>query len=266
MAVLDGSNDCGIRFICDNYVNDADITLSEGTSNAQFPLKNLNNPLLGKYARIESNDAKIVFDLKQITSIDSFVVLGNPHHTFGMSNVSFKTAPSTDFSTATSYNIPLNAEQNMGYVFLETPVSHRYVEFTFVGTGSYTEIGHILIGSHIYLPQNNLSIGSFAYGYTDLSTISKNQYNQRFVDKRNLVKTLSGTLEACTKEEMDQIDTMYISKGRHEPIFMVTDIGGNSLINAEYKLSSYGYFESQPSWSAVGGFLYSTSITLESAE
>lgn len=263
MAVIDGVNDCGIRFLCEDYMETADITVTSGTENAQFPISNVKTPVLGKYARLESNSATIVIDLHQISNIDSFVVLGNPQHTFGFTNVSVKTSPMNDFTSAISYNIPLNAQQNMGYVFLEDPVAHRYVEFTFTGTGSYVEIGRIMIGDHIYLPQNNLSIGTFSYGYTDLSTVSKNQYNQRFIDKRNMVKTLGGSIESCTKEEMDQLDTLFINKGRHEPIFMVTDIGGMSLIDAEHKLSIYGYFENNPSWSAVGGQLYSTSITIE---
>jgi len=246
MAIINNTSDCGIRFVCDNYIETAEITVVEGIENAQFPISNLFNPTLGKYARLESQDVKIVIDLRQVRNIDSFAVLGNPQNTFGISSASFKTAALPDFTNSPSFDIELNAQQNLGYIFLQDPVAHRYVEFTFTGTGAYTEIGRIVIGEHFHLPQNNLAIGSFAYGYTDLSTITKNQYSQRFVDKRNLVKTLGGTIESCTKEEMDLIDTMFINNGRHDPIFMVTDIGGNSFIDSEHKLTVYGYFENQP--------------------
>jgi len=144
MAILTGENDCGIRFLCENYVSNGIFSLPTGMENAQFPLENIRNPATMKYFRSETNDVVIVIDLQQVASIDTFAIIGNTNRTFGITAASVKTAPSTDFSTATSYPIPLNAEQNMGYIFFDTPVSHRYVEFTLTGTGSYTEIGRIL--------------------------------------------------------------------------------------------------------------------------
>ncbi len=263
MAIITGENDCGIRFLCENYISNANLTLDTGVANAQFPLDNLKNPATMKYFRSESNSAVIVIDLQQVANIDTFAIIGNTNRTFGISAASIKTAPSTDFTLATSYPIPLSPEQNMGYIFLETPVAHRYVELTLTGTGSYIELGRFLVGEHLYLPQNNLDLNSFSYGYTDRSRVSQNLYGQRFVDERPMTKQLSGSIKYCTKDEMDSLDDLFMRFGIHEPFFMVTDIGGNSFIDSEYKGSIYGYLTRMPKWSADGGHLYTTSIELD---
>jgi len=109
----------------------------------------------------------------------------------------------------------------------------------------------------------NLDLSSFKYGYKDLSRVTRNLYGQKFVDERPMNKELSGSIKYCTKEEMDGLDDLFMRFGVHEPLFMVTDIGGASFIDSEYKGSIYGYLKSMPSWSADGGQLYSTSISFE---
>ena len=262
MGILDSTGECGIRFFCENYVDGADITVTEGVENIQFPKENLMNSATAKYFRSESTTTKIVLDLQQTAPISCIAIFGNKSGIFGISSASFKTSIGNDFTAATSYNIPLNAQSNMGYVFIDE-VSHRYVEITMTGTGSYTELGRVLIGDHFYLPYNNLSIGSFGYGAKDKSVTSENTYGTKFIDKRPEVKTLTGSLEHCTKDEMDNLDDMFIAKGTHEPVFMVMDINGGSFIDSEYKTSVYGYLTSRPQWSASGGQLYTTTIAID---
>ena len=255
---------CGITFLSDNLVLDAELSLTTGSENIQFPLKNLQNVSTARKFRSDGNDVVIVIDLQQTRSFNAIAVMGDATGQFGITNMSFKTSVTTDFSMSTAQTIPYNASQNMGYLFFTTE-ARRYVEITFTGSGSFVEVGAIFLAERIELPQNNLSTGSFKYINRDPSKVSKNRYSQRFIDELPLVKMLSGALQYCTVEEQFELDELFIKHGIHEPLFMVVDQDGAGMTEGQYKLSIYGYITKTPQWSASGGQLWNTSIEVEEA-
>lgn len=256
---------CGINFLSENLVDNASISLTTGTENAQFPLANLQNDATAVRFRSLENNIVILFDLQQTRTIDSVALHGDTSGNLGLTTASFKTSLTTDFSASVAESIPLSGDNLIGYKLLDTPVDHRYLELSLTGTGSYVELSNIFIGERIELIYQNLSIGSFEYGQDDKSDVSENSYGQRFINKRNKLKFLGGNIDFATKEEQETLDNMFTRHGSAEPLWMIIDKGSEAMNDGEFKLTIYGYLDRRPTWSAAGGRTYNASIKVNQA-
>jgi len=254
----------GINFLSENLVDNSTLTITTGAANSQFPLINLLNESPSNKFRSTGDTVVLEVDLLQTRDIDTIAIVGDPIGTFGVTDLVAKTSVTTDFSGSTPIPITLSPTNNMGYEFI-TEVSHRYVELTFTGTGSFSEVSNIFIGKRINLTQNNLSLGSFRYGYTDKSVVRRNDYGQHFIDTRNLVKFLSGGIENTNLTEQETLDDMFIRHSRHLPIWMIVDELGEGMNDGEFKLAIYGYLDRSPRWSAVGGQHYNANLRVNQA-
>lgn len=255
---------CGIIFLSDNLVENSIVSLTTGTENIQFPLENIKNEASAVKFRSQENSVVILFDLQQTREIDTIALHGDTNADLGLTDASIRTSLTTDFSGSTPVSINLSAEHLLGYSLIPL-VSHRYVELTLTGTGSYAELSNVFIGKRTELLQQNLSVASFSYGYIDNSNASVNDYGQYFVNKRPLNKILSGDIEFCLKSEQDELEEIFKRHGTNSPLWIIVDQGGDSLLSGEYKLTLYGYLNSFPNWSASGGQHYNTSISLKQA-
>lgn len=256
---------CGIIFLSENLAELADISLTTGTENAQFPLSNIVNEATAVKFRSLENNIVILFDLQQTREIDAVAIHGDTNATFGVTTASFKTSLTTDFSLSPVTNLDLSAENILGFALLDTPVNHRYLELTLSGSGSYAELSNIFIGKRIEIEQNNLSISSFRYGYRDNSTVSSNRYDQLFIDKRNSTKFVGGALDFCTKSEQETLDEMFRRHQRSKSLWMIVDRDGAGMNEGKFKLTTYGYLQEVPQWNAAGGFHYSCNVRINQA-
>lgn len=252
----------GINFLSENYVDEAAVSITTGTANAQFPLANIQNPSTAVKFRSSGNTVVIEFDLQQTRDIDTIAIAGDATGTFGITAASIKTSVTDDFTSSTAIPLSISAEQNMGYEFI-TSVSHRYVELTLTGTGSFAELGAVFIGERINLPLNSFSVNSFKYGYRDNSRRQSNRYSQKFIDSLPLVKQLGGTTEYATKAEQEVLDDMFVYHGLRRPLWVIVDPNSEGMNGGQYKLTMYSYMSKMPEWRATGGQLYNTNIDLE---
>lgn len=252
----------GISFLFENYALEADLSLTTGAENAQFPLLNLKNVSTVKKFRSVGNTVVIEFDLMQTRDIGAIAVAGDAAGLFGLSAASVKTSVTNDFSLATPIALDISAEQNMGYKVINE-VSHRYVELTLTGTGSFCEVGSVYIGSAMTLELNNLSLNSFQYGYVDRSEARTNRYGTKFINKLPLRKTLGGAIEYCNKTEQELLDNMFIYLGLTNPFWVIVDLNSEGMNDGKYKLTMYSYLAALPDWSANGGRHYSTDLQME---
>jgi hypothetical protein len=253
-----------INFLSENLVDNADFELITGTENAQFPLTNILNESPSYKFRSLDNSVVIRFDLKQQRTIDSVALHGDTNNQLGVTAASIRTSLTTDFSASDVTSVNLSGEERLGYVFFE-PTVCRYVEVTISGTGPYSEVSNIYIGERINLVNQNISIASFSYGFQDRSSVSENQYGQKFVDKRNSTKTLGGSLQHCVISEQEVLDNMFSRHGKSLPLWLIMDADGNSIADGEFKLSIYGYLADRPTWSASGGQTYNADIQVNQA-
>jgi hypothetical protein len=254
----------GINFLSNNLLKSSTLTLTTGTENAQFPLDNLKNDSPSVKFRSTGNTVVVEVDLLTVSDIDTLTVIGDATEAFGMTAVTYKTSVTTDFSGSPVNAVTLDPSQNIGYSYI-TSVTHRFVEITFTGQGSYVQTGGIFIGERINIEQNNLSVGSFNYNYSDKASTSESPYGQKFINERILQKTISGTLEFCTKSEQEILDDMYIKHGRHEPLWMIVDKDADAINSGDTKLTIYGYLNRIPVWSASGGQTYNSTVRIKEA-
>lgn len=254
----------GINFLSENFTKSATISITTGVANAQFPTSNLTNDSPSVKFRSTGNTVVLELDLIQVRDIDTLMVLGDPTEEFGMTTVTYKTSVTTDFTGSPTYTVTLDPTQNIGYSYI-TEVSHRYVEITFTGQGSYVEVGGIFIGKRISLPTNNLSIASFNYEYSDKGSTNESPYGQKFINERLLQKTIAGTIEFATKSEQETLDDLFIRHGRHEPLWMIVDKDSEGMNEGATKLTIYGYLNRIPIWSASGGQTYNATIRIKAA-
>lgn len=252
----------GITFLSENLIDAAELTITTGAANAQFPLENIKIESTTKKFRSVGNTVVIEVDLLQTRTIDTIALVGDAVEGLQLTALSVKTATTNDFSMATPINITLSNIYNMGYEFI-TPVSHRYVELTLTGNGSFAELNNIFIGEKINLEFNSFSISSFRYRNNDNSEAKFNTYGQKFTDIYNFTKRLVGTLDYCTRDEVEILDEMFLYHGRHKPLWIILDPDSAAMEDGEYKLAMYSYMEKMPSWTAVGGQLFNASIELD---
>lgn len=252
----------GIVFLSENYTDEANLSLTVGTANAQYPLSNIKNHTTVKKFRSIENSVKIVIDMQQTRSIDSVALHGDSTQTLGLTAASIKFSLTTDFSSFTAIPIALSAEHGFGYYLAPSVLSYRYAELTLTGNGSFCELSNIFIGSKINIEQNSLAIGSFKYGYMDKSSSASNDYGQRFINTRNKTKYLSGGIDNCTKDEQEELDDMLMRHVTTLPLWVIVDKDSEGMNDGQYKLACYGYLASAPSWSAVGGRHYNTDIRI----
>lgn len=255
---------CGITFLSENLVENADLSITTGAANAQYPLDNLKNDSTTLKFRSTGNAVVIEMDLLQTREIDTIALVGDATETLQITAVSVKTSVTNDFSLSTPQSVTLSSEFNIGYAFIPT-VNHRYVEVTFTGTGSYAEVSNIFVGKRIYLEYQNLSVDSFTYRHEDDSQIKYSDFGQRFIDSYPLKKRLAGTIQYLTKDEQEVLDNMFLYHGRSRPLWIIVDPNSAGMNDGRHKLAMYGYLEKMPSFSAVGGQLYNTSVEINQA-
>jgi hypothetical protein len=254
----------GLSFLSENLTDTATFSMTTGTENAQFPLENLKNDSPSVKFRGVGSTSVIVIDLLVTRDINYVAVAADPLESFQITSASFKTSATTNFSLSPSYSIDLSMEQTIGFKNI-TEVSHRYVELTLIGSGGFTELGKIFVGKAINIPLNSVSIDSFKYSIKDKSVIRQNKYSQKFIDVINQVKTLSGTIQYCTKDEQEELDDLFIRHGQAYPLWIILDENSEAMNEGKFKLTMYGYFETDPSWSADGGQLYTASMEMSQA-
>jgi hypothetical protein len=254
----------GIKFLSENLFDTATLSLTTGTANAQFPLNNLKNDAPSVKFRSTGNTAVVEIDLLQTRDIDTIAIAGDPTESIGVTAATVRTSVTTDFTGSSVDAIDISSVENIGFVSI-TEVSHRYVEITFTGNGSYVDLGKIFIGKAISITQNNISISSFAYNRRDKSRIRENRYGQKFIDNLPNVKSLGGSIEHTTLTEQEELDDMFLRHGTNLPLWMLIDETSSGLNEGKFKLTVYGYMNEYPRWSASGGQLYSTSLTVTQA-
>lgn len=252
----------GINFLSDNLLDTATLSITSGSANAQFPLDNLKDDTTTRKFRSVGNTVVILIDLLMTRNLDSFAVVGDSTDTFGLTDISIKTSVTTDFSGSPNIPITISAEHNIGFDFF-TSVNHRFIQVTMTGTGSFSEASKFFIGNRINLPDNSLSVPSFRYRHKDLSTFRRNEYFQKFINQRNKIKTLGGSIQHCTLTEQELLDDMFILHGKSTPLWMIVDPDSDAMNEGRAKLALYGYFNITPRWKASGAQLWSANLLLE---
>ena len=253
----------GISFLATNLVDDATLSTLSGGENAQFPLSNIKNDSPAVKFQSTAATSVTLIDLISNQTVDTIALKGDSTGELGITTASFRYSNTLDFSGSPVLTVTLSSEFNAGLELI-TEVDARYWEMTLTG-GIYAEIGNVFLGKRLSLTQQNYSISSFKYGYTDRSTVRQNEYGQSFVNTRNLQKSLAGAIQFATKTEMQTLDDMFIQLGKSNTVWVIVDESNAALSDGTFRFLIYGYMTKVPQWSASGGQTYNTSIKTSEA-
>lgn len=251
-----------LTFLSENFVDEASLSLLTGTPNAQFPIDNIKDIRTTKVFRSDSNTTEIQIDLLVTQTIDAFAIVGSSTDGLGFTSLTIKGSGSTDFSGSTPITIDLNAENNIGFKLFD-PVPFRFWKLEFTGTGSFTEVSNIFLGSKTEFTQNSFSINSFRYVNQDNSRVRKNTFNQPFIDKRARVKSIRGRLQHMNAAEYDVVNEIIVRHGKTEPLWIITDPTGESATDGQFVYTMYALLTAVPSITSSGFGLYNADLQLE---
>lgn len=252
-----------IKFYYYNLVDQSSTVITGGNQNASFPASNLKDPRRTKVYRSTTATDSVVFDFITTEAVDSILVKDHPSLGFGFNGSLTIEANATDSWGAPAFSTTLtpSTEFGFGLLTLSTPQTYRYWRITGTGT-SYFELGKIFIGSY-FQPQRNLG-NSFSFRERDLSDVSQNRYNQRFIDEIPSQKILSGNINLIDKDNVDSFFDFINYVGIRKPFWVVPN-EGQEIINELERFSSIYYFQREPEANHVIRGLYNFQIRLEEA-
>lgn len=232
-------------FLTNNLLEQANLSVTTGTINNQFPLNNLKHDHTSEFCRINGNTAKIVLDLGSISEVDIFCITGDAvENGLGFTGCELRGSATTDFSGSTAHTIILNQEYNFGFKSF-TAESFRFWEITLTGD-TYVDISNVFLGNKTILTNNGFSSKNFNYFFKDNSKISKNEYNQKFVDKKNKCKYIRGSINTLVTTEFDKLFDIYNNHSTTKPLWFLLDPEGNMPdTDSEWKFSGYMRFSQE---------------------
>ena len=123
-----------LQFLHNNKVLTADISLSTGTENAQFPLSNIKHDFTTKVIRSYEDTISLVFDLKEILNVDSMMIVGNNITGLFFTSATIQYSGSTNFTGCTEHAINLSQEHNLGYLTHASTNTARYIQLNITNT------------------------------------------------------------------------------------------------------------------------------------
>ena len=253
-------------FMSNNYgvASTTDYTITTGTANSQFPIENLRDPHTTKVFRSTGNTVEFTVDIKGLQTLDSFCLTGSSVDGLSLTACNIYLSPTNNFSGVTPKAVNLSSEFNFGYVTFSEE-SARYMRISLTGNGSYCELSNFYIGAATSFTNNGIDQASFKYEFVDNAKISKNKYNQKFINTYTTVKTLRGAIKTMNSTEFTTLNDLYKTHGVSEPIWVMFDSSGSIVTDGEYIFSGYYYFASQPKFSTRSGLLFDSNMVLEGA-
>lgn len=252
-----------LKFGTDNAVTGATFSLLSGSSNAQFPLTNIDKVFTTKVFRSTGTSCVIEIDMQSNQVIDTIALVGNNLTGLGITAATIEFSPTTSFLGTTIHTIDLSADHNFGFKLITEETGRRYAKLTLTGT-SFCELSNIYIGSRTELTNNNIDTSSFGYSLVENYKAKSNNYGQLFIDKFNSTNILSGNLKFINLTEFEQLNNMYAETGNTIPIWVFVDSDGDlsTDFSSKFLFSGYFYLEgNELSWQTVAPKLYNTSLS-----
>lgn len=249
-----------LKFYIGNLVDQASVTLSN--ENAQFPASNIFDDRRTKVVRSTTNSDNIVFDFNETSLIDSFVIVDNPRDSFGVSTLSLQLNGSDSWgSPSFTQSIQFSTEHGVGYAEF-TEQSYRYARLVMTSTLGYCELSKLFIGKAVDLGRCQ-NIG-WNYKLDSISKITKNRYEQKFIDIIGTQKEVNLSLSLLDKDQLDQIFQVSEECNTTKPFFI--RCANNQMVNENRRFAGMFYLKSSPLITNNKAFgRYDISLSLEEA-
>lgn len=255
-----------------NYatLNETTATVSVATANSFYPVSNLKHNHTVKEFRTQDSEAtvNVTFDFGVAKTVDSFLMVGNNATAqLNVSSVQILGNPTDTWATP-AYDsgvltlTPDQLDENFFYKAV-TSTSARYWRITFTNTGganNFVGLSNIFLG-----PATTMSLNAISYGWQfqriDRSVVQEGRYGQRYVDRINDQKAISGSFEFLNKDEFETIDLMFQYCGVHTPLWLIVD-SDEVIVNNANVYSGYFNLIERPSFTNRAYGLMSTDFSL----
>jgi hypothetical protein len=246
-------------FLVNNLIKKSVITAS--SENAQFPASNLKDDRRSKVFRSTESETSIVFDFGSILEVDSFMSVASGYDALGFTTIRLELAINNDFSfPLVSQYAEIDQIFGIAKIILETPVNARFARLVINNSDQFCQLSKTFIGKFD-------SIGDLCFTYPvqysqkSNARVTKNELGQRFVDEINSQKTIQGSFETLTKDEVDSILSILDDCSITKPFFLVFPEG--NITNNNNRLNGYYYLQSDPDLVFDAGNYWSLTLSME---
>lgn len=253
------------KWYYNNLVTDA--SMSASSENALFPLSNISDIRRTKVFRSLTNADHIYFDFGSAEPIDSIVLVDHIFNGFGISTASLElnNVPTWTSGAPVTIAVTIDATNGIGFGKHISTVNYRYAKLLLTSSLSYCELSKIFIGKEAIISDAIDFDYPLKFKRDDKAIISKNRYNQAFVDEVFKVKTITGNLNTMNRDEVDVCLEMDKICSITRPLFVRFEQSVNSLLNDNDELSGYYMFKNEIDLSLVRGGYWNGTISLEEA-
>lgn len=233
-----------IKFLANNLVETA--TLTASTTNAQYPVANIQDDFRTKAWRSTSNSDNIVFDMGSTEPVDYLAIVDNWKNGFGVSTITVE-ANATDSWGAPAFSTTLTFDSTFGIGLKSiTEQNYRYWRFVLTSTLGYCELANIFIGKAVDISTNGIDY-NWGYVNKDLKKVSNTRYGQEFIDDIGQRKELTGlSMKVLNTTELDQFFEVFDNRRTVKPMFIDFSDDGNIISNNSNRFSGFYKFTSEP--------------------
>ena len=221
------SNNC-FKLYDTNLVDSA--TLTPSTTNALFPVANIQDQRRSKVYRSTTNSDNIIMDFASAQTVNGIFIVSDKRSGFGVTTVTveFNTTNSWG-SPAYSVAVPFSSTLGIGHVSF-ADISYRWARVVMTSTLGYCELSKIYIGKEVALTS------TIGFGWTikneDTSKKVYNRYGQLFTDELPKQKSLSFAFKNITKDDLDLINLRLDQVGEAKPVYVAL---GDSTMAVDYR-------------------------------
>lgn len=225
-----------IKFLANNMVETASITAS--TTNAQYPVSNLQHDFRTKVWRSTSNSDNVVFDLGSIEDVDHVAVVDNWKNGFGVATITVEANATDSWGTpAFSTTITLDSTHGIGIKTLSSTQTYRFWRLVLTSTLGYCELAYVFIGKSDTLTTNGIDYG-YSYMSDDLKKVSTTRYGQEYIDDIGTRKQLNGlSFRVMNNTEMDVLFNVFDNRRTVKPFICKIGDDTNTVISDEDRLN-----------------------------
>ncbi len=250
-----------IKFFYNNLVETAQ--LSASTTNAQYPLSNLQHDFRTKNWRSTTNSDSVVFDMGSIEPVDTIALVDNWRNGFGVSTITIE-ANATDSWGAPAFTTTMTFDSTFGIGIkeLSSEQNYRYWRLVLTSTLGYCELANIFIGKATTIPTNGVDYG-FSYKNKDMKKVSKTRYGQEYIDDMGSQKELNSLkFSVMNTTEMDAIYEVYDNRRTVKPFFVKIGDNTNSLVSNENRFNGFYKLKTEPSAKSTTAFFFEVTLSV----
>lgn len=217
-----------MRLLTTNLCTETATTVSASTSDASFPVSNLQHPFRSKRWRSTGcSSESVVFDVQTIEDVDSVVILWPKEDGIRLTSSAVikiqANATNVWTSPAVDQVVTINNDYSVASHFFSTTQSYRYWRVLVTDPTNpwgYIEIGQVWIGKSLSV-QN--AENGFRFSLIDRSKSVETEFGHKYTDEYPISSVLQVSYKYLDYEEIQIIENAFRTNGTRKPVLIAVD-------------------------------------------